>query len=314
MLGIDLGGTTVDAALVELSARIIDSVHLPTPQEPEAIVQAVLQAITQLLERAAARGAPLVGIGIACPGLVDRSGVVLRASNLRWQHLPLRERVQAAFGATTIVENDTNAAALAEKLYGGGIGAEHLVYVNLGTGVGAGFILGGELYRGGGDAGEIGHMQIERHGPRCACGRDGCLEALVGGWAIGARAEALARQAPDSPLGAVLRRTGAVTAKDVAAAAVHDAAAEQLLDDVAAHVGVAVGNLVRIFDPEVVILGGGVARSGMRFLARVRQEALGIAPTRPDRHWRLEISPLGKTSGLLGAASLVLQQHAPAHR
>ncbi len=307
VIGVDLGGTSIDAALVDVSARVCHVVHLPTPREPERVVPAVLAVIGDLLARPEALAMPVKGIGIASAGLVDEAGMVISAANLRWRRIPLRERVLATFGLATVLENDTNAAAVAEQLYGAGAGAQHLIYIGLGTGVGAGFILGGALYRGNGSAGEIGHMQMLRDGPVCACGRRGCLEALVGGRAIGERAERLAQQYPDSGLAGLYRQMGRLSARDVVSVAGQDAVAAGLIEEVAIYVGVAVGNLVQVFDPDLIILGGGVAGSGRVFLDRVEQEARLIASATSGRPLRLALSSLGADAGVVGAAALIIQ-------
>jgi glucokinase len=305
VIGIDLGGTNIVAGVMDRSARIRHRIHAATPREPEAIVRKVLAVIGQLLDLPDVPAASIKGIGIACPGMIDSTGTVITASNLQWKEVPLRDRVLAIYDKVTVIENDTNAAALAEKLYGAGREATNLVYVSLGTGVGAGIIINDALYRGNGAVGEIGHMRVERNGPICSCGRHGCLEALVGGRAIAQRAESLARRYPDSLLAVVYLETGSVTARDVAQAAPHDAVAADLLSEVAGYVGTAIGNLALVFDPDVIILGGGVAKAGASFLEEVDQEARRIASAMADCRLQLVLSPLGQDSGVIGAASLV---------
>lgn len=308
IIGVDLGGTKIAAGLVDLTAEIRHRICVPTPTNPDEILRRVLEVIAELAASPLAKEHGVRGVGIASPGLVSDDGVVVKAGNLNWSNVPLRERVTAAFGLPTVIENDTNAAALAEMYYGAAIGAENLVYISVGTGVGAGIITNGLLHRGArGGAGEIGHMRMERDGLPCSCGRRGCLETLAGGRAIARRAAELLPQFPDSELAEIQRATGHLTAKDVAEAADHDPLAAKVMSDAATYLGWAIGNLVNTFNPEVVVLGGGVICSGSFFVDQVEREARAVTLLSHEKELKLLASPLGETSGIIGAASLVVQ-------
>lgn len=309
MIGVDLGGTKIVGGVVDMTARIRHRVHVPTPSDPDEILRKVLEVISELLASSDARKTPVKGIGIASPGLVDENGVVVKAGNLGWRNVPLRERVTVAFGIPTIIENDTNAAALAEMYYGAAAGMENLIYVGVGTGVGAGIVLNGILYRGArGGGGEIGHMRMVAEGRPCSCGRFGCLETLASGKAIAQRAAELIPQHPSSILAEIQHERGQVTARDVGEAASRDFLAAQIIREAATYLGWAIGNLANIFNPDVVILGGGVSRTNSLFVQQVEQEARSVTLPSHEKSLRIVASPLGEDNGIIGAASLVVQR------
>jgi glucokinase-like ROK family protein len=306
VIGVDLGGTKIAGGVIDLTPSIRSRAVVKTPIDPKAIVDCVIGLVGELLSQPGVR-ARVKGIGIASPGLIDDEGVVVEASNLNWQDVPLRDLVIDAHGIPTVVENDANAGALAEKYYGAGVEAEHLLYIPIGTGVGCGIVAGGLLYRGLGAAGEVGHMRMIRGGPLCSCGRRGCLEALVSGPAIARRALELAPKYIDSDIARLCESRGSVTVEDIAQAPVDDPIARKILEEIGAYLGLAIGNLTNIFSPELVILGGGVAKVGNRLLDRIEREARKVI-VRSNRRLRIVLSPLGDDSGLIGAASLVVHR------
>jgi glucokinase-like ROK family protein len=305
VIGVDLGGTKIAGGVIDLTPRIRNRAVMNTPTDRTAIVDSIIALVGKLLSQPGVRER-VKGIGIASPGLMDEEGVV-EASNLNWHDVPLRDLVVDAYGIPTVVENDANAGALAETYYGAGLEAEHLLYITIGTGVGGGIVAGGLLYRGLGAAGEVGHMRMVRDGPLCSCGRRGCLEALVSGPAMARRALELAPKFPNSDLARLCESRGSVTVQEIAQAPVDDPLSQKILNEVGAYLGLAIGNLNNVLNPELVILGGGVAKVGDRLLDRIEREARKVmVPS--NRHLRIVLSPLGNDSGLIGAASLAVQR------
>lgn len=309
VIAVDVGSTTITCGRVDLHARIHDKLAVPTPRDPEESVAATVQLVEQVHQQALLHDSPpIIGVGVATTGYVHpSSGIVVRASNLGWYNVDLKKEILAVTGLPTLVDNNTNAAALGELYYGSGAGTKNFIYVAIGNGIGAGLVLDGQLFRGTRNgAGEIGHTTIVADGPRCACGRVGCLEAVASGSAI----ERIARTAAaESPVLRKHRRRGKLTAEDVFRYAMEgDAASLAIVDSALTYLADAISNLVNLLNPDRVILGGGLTRSGEffmdRFLAKVKPRLL------PDQngHVGFGLSESNEDSGLRGAATLVLQQ------
>ncbi|MGI9863001.1 ROK family glucokinase [Moorella naiadis] len=312
ILGIDLGGTKIVGGVVNLRAQVLKRLHRPTPKDPDEVVVALIELIRDLLDTPEAIASEIKGIGIACPGLVDREhGTVVDAGNLRWRNVPLEDKIKKEFGLLTVIENDTNAAALGEKHYGVGTGVDSLIYVAIGTGIGAGLIVNGLLFRGAfNGAGEVGHMHVLDSGPQCVCGRRGCLEALTSGPAIGRRAvELLLEGRHSSLLMEAYKKNGALTAEEVALAAKEgDTLATAVFTEAGRYIGLALGNLANSFNPSMIVLGGGVAKAGTVLLEPVRQAVNEIALTSHNKGLQVVLTSLGDDAGIVGAATLVLNQ------
>jgi glucokinase len=245
-------------------------------------------------------------------GRVDPgSGEVTSSIALGWRHpVPLRALLAARTGGTVFVDNDVNAGAVGERLWGAGHDLADFVYLSVGTGVGAGIVIGGRLYRGAtGAAGEVGHLVIDLDGPACPCGNRGCLEVLAGGKAVGAAATAdVAAGAASTALAAVAARGEAITARDVfAAASDGDPYAQRLVHRTGEYLAVAVANLVNLFDPQRVILGGGLTRTGDLLLAAIRDGLGRWAACLADGRKALVPAALGEDTGVAGAIGVALQ-------
>ena len=274
VLGLDFGGTKLAAGVW----RAGDGELLATRRRATDVaagaqgdLDAMLSMSRDLLDSVG--GADELGaVGVCFGGQVDaaRGVVIVQMHVPGWEMFPLRETLAAHFGVPAAVENDANAAALAEHLFGAGRGRPSLLYVTISTGVGGGLVLNGRIFEGAhGLAGEIGHLLVAPSGPPCPCGRRGCLEAVAAGPAI-ARA-ALARLAQNPARVSALRGLLSLTAKDVAeAAASGDELAQEVLDEALGYLGLGVANAAVLLDPGCVVLGGGVTRTGEPLLARVR--------------------------------------------
>lgn len=314
ILGIDLGGTNIVVGAVrEDGDAIIGLQSEPTRADegPDAVVERIVQLAKATRDRTIAEvpGATILGVGIGAPGPLDRaSGVVLLTPNLGWVNMPLRERVGGPLGLDAALDNDANCAVLGEWWRGAAQGAQHAIGFTLGTGVGGGIIMDGRLYHGASDvAGEVGHITIDANGRRCNCGNDGCLEAYASGSAIARRTiEALAAGAPSS-LAAL--PTEMVTAQSVyQAAAEGDPLARDVVRDTARYLGAGVATLVNIFNPEVVVVCGGVTLAGEGLFSPLRQEVARRAFRPAVAACRIVPGELVASAGVFGAARAFLEQ------
>ena len=310
-VGLDIGGTKVLAGVVDGSGNVLDRVGGVTPSKsPVATEDVIVELVGELGTRW-----DIAAVGIGAAGFVDASrSTVLFAPHLAWRREPLRDTVQRRLRIPVIVENDANAAAWAEWRFGAGRAEDHLLCVNLGTGIGGAVIHGGLLYRGKyGVAGEFGHMVVVPGGHRCECGNRGCWEQYASGNALGREARELA--AADSPLaqmllarvgGDVARISGILIAE---LARDGDAAAIELFQEVGYWLGVGIANLAAAFDPGTVVVGGGVCEAGDYLLEPAREafrRTLTGRGYRPEAH--IERAALGNEAGLVGAADLARWQ------
>lgn len=304
VFAVDLGATNVRVGLVDQGGTVVLSARRPTPQEgPGAVVEAIAD-LTREVAAKAGRRADRVGVGV--PGPLDvAEGIVDEPPNLRgWRRVPLRAMLEARLGLPVVLENDANAAALGEWWKGAGQGSRHLLYITWSTGIGGGLVWEGRLYRGAsGTAGEIGHIVVDPDGPLCPCGRRGHLEGIAAGPAIvRAAREAMARGEPSA-----LRHLAAFTAEEVAAAArAGDPLSRRVFEHAARMVGLVVGGMLNLLNPEVVVIGGGVARAGEVAFEPLREAARSVAFDGPFRSARIVPAALGDDAGLVGAAYLAI--------
>jgi len=311
---VDLGGTKILTALVSSRGKVLVKRHHPTmaAEGPPAVVRRILSGINQLLSsRRAASG--VSSLSIAAAGAIDMErGVVTKSPSLPgWVDIPLRSIVAEAFQLNTIIVNDANAAALGENYFGAGRGARNLIYITVSTGIGGGIIINGELYLGAsGGAGELGHMTIDINGPRCNCGNTGCLEVLASGTAIAKEARRRLGQGEKSSLSDIVGgRVEDVTAEKVALAAQGgDALATAVVARAATYLGAGMVNLVNIFNPEVIVVGGGVAKMGDLLLNPVRQVVQERAFPQLAQTVHILPAQLGDDAGIIGAAVYAFQK------
>jgi glucokinase len=314
-LGVDLGGTKILVGLVDERGRVVVRQRVPTPVGgPQAVVAVIVDSVRALCRRAGQEMGALRGLGVGAPGPMDPvSGVVFEPPNLPgWRDVPLGSLLSAEVGLPVFVENDANAAALAERWAGAGVGVDDLVYVTVSTGIGGGLILGGRLYHGAaGTAGEVGHMVIEPGGPRCNCGRLGCLEALASGPSIAREARAAVAAGRPTVLAAIAPQ--ALDAAAVARAALDgDPVAREIYARAATALGIGITNLVNLLSPAMVILGGGVTRAGELIFAPVRRIVRQEAFERPGSAVQIVPAALGEDVGAIGAAAVARERLAAA--
>ncbi|MBE0431462.1 MAG: ROK family protein [Dehalococcoidia bacterium] len=314
VLGVDLGGTKILTAVIDPQGKMLSRDHSVTPARKgrEAVVESILESTHRALARANISVGSLTAVGIGAPGLVDPvAGMVLTSPHLPgWRNVPLRDLVEERLGKQAFLINDANAAALGELHFGAARGARNFIYVTVSTGIGGGIVIDGELYSGAtGAAGEVGHMTIDDTGPPCNCGNRGCWETLASGTAL-AREARQRIEAGDRT--SILEYAGGDTAK-VTAQAIHSAAikgdrlARELITRTGYYIGVGLANLINIFNPELIVIGGGLSNIGDILL----QPAFKVAGERAYRETfsavRFASAGLGRDSGVLGAAAFALR-------
>jgi glucokinase len=307
VIGVDLGGTKLFAGAVDPELGVHHRVHrlVPTDDLPrllDTIVDAVGEASTMISGDVRA-----VGFGIPC--LIDRErGVAVSSVHLPIEGVAFADVMAERLALPAFVDNDANLALLAEHRYGAARGARNALMLTLGTGIGGGLVIDGELYRGStGAGGELGHMVVWADGPECGpgCPGRGCLESVASGTALVADAQRAALEQPGSDLGQALAAGREITGPLVTELA-HDgdAAARAVLERIGRWLGVGITSLINIFDPDVVVVGGGVIAAGELLLAPARAAVAERALGQPGAHARIVAAHFGAESGMLGAAVL----------
>jgi glucokinase len=279
-LGVDIGGTKVAAGLVTSRGEILSKVRVPmTSREGAAAgLRSVEKAIDAALSAEPAQKASVAGIGIVTPGPVDPlHGIVVNPGNLPcWRNFPLPGEIKKSRGLPTILDNDANAAALAEARWGAGSGCPSVFYVTIGTGIGTGLVLDGSIYHGRtGAASEGGHVSIDYHGPLCPCGKRGCIEALAAGPAVARRArERIAAGGVEAKSLLALAGDPAAVAAEMVARAWRDGdpLATAILEETIDLLAIWLGNMIDLFDPDVIVVGGGMGELIAGWFARMRHQ------------------------------------------
>ncbi len=304
-IGIDLGGTKMLSGVLDRDSEVLwEDREASTGQSEDELVELLVGEIDEA--HSARPDAAAVGLGI--PATVDHErGLAVSAVNLPIENLPIRDLVEKRTGLPVFVDNDANVAALAESLYGAARGAANAVMLTIGTGIGGGLILDGEVYRGSTGAGaELGHVVIAMDGPRCQgnCPNHGCVEAYASGTALGRAGREAAEREPDSALGQELAAGRAIDGRTVTVAAQEgDATAIGVFDLVGTRLGVALASFANIFEPDVIVIGGGVIAAGDLLLEPARRELKARALPPMDR---TPVAPaqLGSDAGMIGAAAM----------
>jgi glucokinase len=315
---VDIGGTKVAAGLADAEGTILFQTRVAMPARGSAAegfgaVQSVIEAV--FAARPEARSS-LTGIGICAPGPLDPlTGVILNPPNVPcWRNFPLAAEVQRVFGLTARVDNDGNAAALAEAIWGAGVGYRNVFYATLGTGIGTGIVFDRKIYHGRtGSAAEGGHVTIDYNGPKCGCGKRGCIEALCSGPAIARRArERLAAshrvgsgQAESKLMALAGGNVDNVTAEIVADAFRQgDLLATDVLRETADFLVIWAGNIIDLLEPDVFVFGGGVAQLMSGFFGRIREQLPKWCVNQRSAEMPMVLAKYGADAGIAGAAAL----------
>lgn len=317
VMGIDLGGTKILAAAVDDQGRILGQAKRKTKPETgvEGVVARIMETLDEAVTNAKLTRKDIGAMGVGAPGPVDtQTGVIATAPNLPgWSNVPLGELLQTQTGMPAAIANDVNVGALGEFTYGAGRGTSDMVSVFVGTGIGGGIILNGQLHAGArGAAGEIGHMIVLADGPYCGCGNRGCIEALASRTAIVESLQRAVAAGRQSSLAAVLSGGGQRLSSGGLAEAwrAGDPLTVEVLGRVQYYLGLHIASIVNFLDPEAIVFGGGVIEAlGEAFVAPIRPIAYQYFLQRRDAdRVRIVVSQLGDNAGILGAAVLARQR------
>jgi glucokinase len=311
ILGVDIGGTKVAVGLVDRDGKILTQGRKPMVANGTA--EAALQAVTGAIDSMSSAAEPGRGfhsIGICAPGPLDpKTGVVLNPPNLPcWRDFPLAERIRTLYGVPVKVDNDANAAALAETRWGAARGFRYVFYATIGTGIGTGIVFDGRIYHGNtGSAGEGGHMSIDYRGPVCGCGKRGCIEILAAGPAIGLRARTKLAAGPSRSaiLDLAKENVAAVTSEMVGQAyAAGDPLAREILQETVELLAAWLGNIVDLLDPYVLVMGGGVAAMLKPFFEDIKKRLPAWCVNPRVSEIPLLMAHYGADAGIAGGAAL----------
>lgn len=320
VIGIELGVTSIDVAVCDLEAAVLasHSEALDIANGPVPVLTRAYEIIEKLLPQMGHERGALNGIGIGLPGPVNRTlGCVVSPPIMPgWDRYPVRDEVAAHFGVPCFVDNDVNVMALGEARAGTARNSESFLFVKIGTGIGAGLVIDGELYRGfKGSAGDIGHIGIDGERTRCSCGNRGCLEVVAGGGGIARKGRELAAGGASPMLAAAAARLAQedppreISALEVGiAAAQGDTAALELVIESGRHVGSVLSKLVNFFNPEMIVLGGGTVNIGDAFVAAIREMVIRRSTQLATTDLVIRRSAFGEQSGMIGAAFMVVDE------
>ena len=318
VVGIDIGGTKLATVVADKTGHILGKVRKPTHSEkgPEYAIGLLFDMVREVVSQVGLEQTSISAIGVSCGGPLDtKTGIVYSPPNLPgWDALPLKALLESEFQVPVIIENDANASALAEFRFGGGRGYSAVLYMTMSTGIGGGIVIDGQVYHGANDsAGEVGHQILLPNGPRCGCGKRGCLEALCSGPAIARRAQAALqkqRKGGKSPTALLTFTDGRIEAIKsehvLAAARTGDALALELVQETAYYMGWGIANLVNILNPDIVLLGTIAVAAGDLLLDPIRETVSKFAMTRPAEAVHIAPAQLGDALGDLAAVALVV--------
>ncbi len=307
-IGVDLGGTKLLTGVVDSDQRVH---HTSREKSAGASEREVLDAIAQELEEARQARPGVIGAGLGIPCTIDRErGVAINAVNLDISDVPIRDEIAERTGMPVAVDNDANTALLAEHRFGVAKGSRNALMLTVGTGIGGGVIIDGEPYRGStGAAAELGHVVVDENGPPCqgSCPNRGCVETMASGTALARDGAAAAERHPDSALGRALA-DGGITGRTVTEAAqAGDQVARGVVSAAGRHLGVALSSLANIFDPDLIVIGGGVSAAGELLLGPAREE-LAWRALPPMNGVPVKLTEMGPDAGMIGAAQMALEE------
>ena len=312
-LGLDLGGTKILTGLADKNGEIIVRSRRDTEAElgEEKIISNMIETVEDVLKKAEVSADEVITLGIGSPGPLDaKKGIIIENSNLPWKNVPLVAEMEKALNIKTILKNDANAAALGEKWFGAGRNVDNMVYLTVSTGIGGGAIINKELFTGVNDnACEIGHTVIDPDGPLCGCGNHGCLESFASGTAIGR----MARRAAEKGKSELMMELADNIIEDIDAVICAEAAykgdktAKEIFDKAAFYLGIGLGNVVNIFNTEMIILGGGVMKAADLFLEKAIKQMTETALPGPLEIVEVRESELGSDIGLMGAVAVAME-------
>ncbi len=312
-IGIDLGGTYTKLALVDKKGKLFYRVTLSTAsyEGKEALIDAIAYEVVMILKKARLTLKDLLGVGVGVPGLVDfKRGFVYHLTNVPgWRNVSLKKILEKKLKKKVLIDNDVNLMAFGEYKFGAGGGAEDLVCITLGTGVGGGIIIDGKLYRGASFvAGEIGHMPLKEEGLSCNCGSFGCLERYVGNRFIVEEIKGKIRAGEYSLIKKLVKNNLSLVTPEVIsyAAKRNDKLAIDFWKEIGRRIGITLSGVINLLNPEKIIIGGGLANAGQILFKSIRDTVDERALPIPKRTVKIIKAKLGADAGIVGAAALFL--------
>ncbi len=307
VIGVDLGGTNMRTALLSSDGVILDRHKVATHAVAgwKEVVAQLVNNIVQHQKIAIGKGLTVVAAGIGAPGVIQMDrGIVVKSPNFPdWNNLPLKEELEKALHMAVFVENDANAAALGEQWLGAGRGINSMILLTLGTGVGGGIVLNNQIWQGAdGMAGEIGHMTLIPDGRLCGCGNNGCLEMY-------ASARGIVQSYRDEIKSAAIASSGELSSEQIYQAARDgETVACKVMKEMGRMLGIGIANLINIFNPQMIVLGGGVKDAWKLFIDATQEEVMRRAFKIPAERTKIVPSLLGDDAGMVGAAAVALQK------
>jgi len=307
VIGIDMGGTKISTALADLEGNVLSKCTVATnaSEGEDAVLNRIIGTIDTVISKAGKSAVNVKTIGIGSPGPLDsKNGIILTTPNLPFENFNLIQPIENKYNVPTYLDNDANVAAIGEFMLGEGRGTQNMLYVTVSTGIGGGAILNGKIYRGHtSNALEVGHMTIVENGTKCNCGNYGCAEAHASGTAIGRQG----REAVENGEKTSLSNYSNVTSVEVFKEAEKgDLVSKEILDKSLNYLGICIANLVAVFDPEVIVIGGGVSKGGQIVFDKIRE----VVDTRCFKSMaescRIVPAGLGTDAGVLGAVALAI--------
>ncbi len=316
VIGVDMGGTKILSAVVDAEGQILATAKMPTQAKDETsiVIDRISDCIKEAFQKSDVSADTIRAIGIGAPGPLDpETGVVIFAPNLGWKDVPLKTELEARIGIPTFVDNDVNVGTLGEHTYGAGRGVQNIVGIFVGTGIGGGIIMNGELFHGASKtAGEIGHIIVQEGGPKCGCGNRGCLEALASRTAmtkglqnaiIKKGKKSVITKLTDGDLQQIRSGTLAKALRN------KDKLTQKIFKKTTKYLGVGIGSIVNFLNPEMIVLGGGVVEAlDEGFIKKIRKAAKKYALPDTLKGVQIVRAQLGDDAGVLGAAALARQR------
>lgn len=312
-IGVDIGGTKVLSALVDSKGKMINKVQVPTEADKgeEVIISNTVNSIKQVIENSEIKKSKVKRIGVGSPGPLDiKKGMIIENSNLSWSNVPIVKILEKIIGIPVILENDANAAALGENLFGAGKDADNIIYITISTGIGGGIIIDRNIFHGGkGNAGEIGHMTlVPDSNYQCGCGNYGCFEAVASGTAIARRGKEVLTKNKNSLIVKYSNNKADLIDAPLIAKAARDGDREaiEIYQLTGRLLGVGIANIVNLFDPEIVVLGGGVMHSKDLFYSELNDSLKERALQYNLKNLEIKEAKLGKDTGVMGAVAVAM--------
>ncbi|MBU5593487.1 ROK family protein [Clostridium sp. MSJ-4] len=309
LIGIDLGGTKIAGAITDLEGNIIKENTLPTKAEEgeKSVLGRIIEVIQDLIISSGKTVDDIKAIGIGSPGPLDsKKGIIITTPNIPFKNFDILTPIKEKFNVPAFLDNDANVAAIGEHMLGAGRNTENMIYVTVSTGVGGGAIINGRLYRGNTcNALEVGHTTLLPDGPRCNCGNYGCLEALSSGTAIAKRA----KEAVESGRDTTLSHYETITSYEVfKEAAKGDSVARHIIDTSLEYLGIGIANIITSFDPEMIVIGGGVTKAGRIIFDRIQEVVGKRCFEAMAASCKIVPAALGEKAGVMGAVALAMTE------